>query len=175
MNTLKQINDLLMKVFNTIMFIASGLVCGMIIVGAFMRYILHKDFYGSEELILLAAFWMYYIGSAVATYEDSHISADLIRSSLKSEKALAVQKFLVTIVSLFLFLILSKWSYDFIMWSIDKGATTAVYKFPMVYSQASLLFTFVLSSIYTVMHLVKSVAALKKAFSTGNPEKEAVK
>jgi TRAP-type C4-dicarboxylate transport system permease small subunit len=33
---------------------------------------------GTEELLSLMSAWLYFIGGSIASYEDSHISADLI-------------------------------------------------------------------------------------------------
>ena len=164
MNVLKAVNDRLLKVFDIFMFLSSAAVCAMIVIGAFMRYILKMDFYGSEELILICAFWMYFVGSAVASYEDSHISADLLSTAVKNPKAHALLKVSTRIISIFMFFILIKWSYAYVVWSLQLMPRTSVYKIPMVVSQISLFISFVISTIYTVMHLIREIGILKAAF-----------
>lgn len=164
---MKKIHDFLTKIFDNIMFVSSGLVCLLIVIGAFMRYILKKDFYGSEEIILLIAFWMYFIGSAVAAYEGSHISADLISSYLKSEKQRIVLKIVQGFISLLLFIILTWWAFEFNKFSLNVGQKTQVYKIPMVASLSAVLFSFVLSTFYTIINIFKDIEQYKKLKGVG--------
>ena len=154
---MKKIHDLMVKFFNNIMFVSSGLVCVLIVIGAFMRYVLKKDFYGSEEIILLIAFWMYFIGSAFATYEGSQISADLLTSSLKTEKKKIMLKIIQEIISFFLFALLTWWTFKFNKFSFEIGQKTQVYKIPMIASLSSILFSFILSTIYTAINIGRNI------------------
>lgn len=154
---MKKIHDLMVKLFNNIMFVSSGLVCVLIVIGAFMRYVLKKDFYGSEEIILLIAFWMYFIGSAFATYEGSQISADLLTSSLKTEKQKIVLKIIQEVISFFLFVLLTWWTFKFNKFSFEIGQKTQVYKIPMIVSLSSILFSFILSTIYTAINIGRNI------------------
>lgn len=154
----------LLKFFDAVMAFANIAICAMILIGAFMRYVLSKDFYGMEELVLLVAFWMYFIGSAVATKEDSQVSADLISSALKSKRHKAVLALVRIIVTTLLFVLLSKWAWDYLLWSIALRPTTAVYKLPMSMQHAALLVSFFLSTLYEIEHLCHAVITLKEAF-----------
>lgn len=171
MKLLSKIDQGLLKLFNAIMACANIAICAMILIGAFMRYILSKDFYGMEELVLLIAFWMYFIGSAVATKEDTQVSADLITSVLKSERQKAVLALIRTVITTLLFCLLTKWAWDYLLWSISMRPTTAVYKLPMALEHAALLVSFFMSVLYEIEHLCHTCIALKEAF--GGKEDEA--
>lgn len=164
MKLLKKLDQVLMKFFNATMISANFILGLLILVGAFMRYVLKKDFYGQEEIVLMIAFWMYFIGSAVATREDSQVSADLLSSVLKSEKSQAVLALVRTVITLFLYVILLKWSFDYLSWSIAMRPTTAVYKIPMYIAHASLFVSFLLSVVYEFAHVVHAVVGVRKAF-----------
>lgn len=152
MKILSKIDQGLMRFFDVVMASSNLAICIMILIGAFMRYILKKDFYGMEELVLLIAFWMYFIGSAVATREGSQVSADLVSSMLKSERQKAVLTLVRTLITLILFAILVKWAWSYMLWSLEKRPTTAVYKLPMAIAHAALLLSFVLSVLYEIKH-----------------------
>lgn len=158
---LKRLHDRLYWGLEQLMFFTSASVCMMIIAGAVLRYVFHKDFFGSEDLILLCASWMYYVGSAAATYEDSHISADMISSLLKKHrKAQLIHKIVILAISLILFSILARWAFVYVVWSIAKGQRSAVYRIPMAFCQSAMLLSFVLSVIYTLMHLFNKIKEL---------------
>ena len=164
MELLKKIDQVLMKFFNATMISANFILGTLILIGAFMRYILKKDFYGLEEIVLMIAFWMYFIGSAVATREDTQVSADLLSSAMKSEKAQAILSVVRSVITLILYVILMKWSFDYLKWSISMRPTTAVYKMPMAIAHASLFLSFLLSAVDELTHVIHAVVGVGKAF-----------
>ena len=126
-----------------------------------MRYVLHMDFFGSEELILFAAFWLYFIGSVLATRDDSHISADMTDffvKNIKIKRALYVYKYAL---SLIITLVGVVWAWNYIVWSASMNARSPAFKFPMLIAQSPILFSFILSAIYLLKHLVRAVLTLK--------------
>jgi TRAP-type C4-dicarboxylate transport system permease small subunit len=146
------------------MFLANVAIVGMILIGAFMRYLLKLDFYGSEELVLLIASWMYFLGSAAASYEDSQVSADLISSMIKSDRKRAVFKLCQLFISLFLFGLLVVWAFNYFFWSLERRPATPVYRLPMAISYFALLFSFFLSFLYQIMHICKTILFLRDAY-----------
>ena len=44
----------------------------------FLRYVLEKDLFAYEEWLLMICCWMYFLGSALGTYYDTQINADLM-------------------------------------------------------------------------------------------------
>ena len=172
MKLLSTIDRGLMKLFDVIMAGANIAICVMILTGAFMRYLLQKDFYGMEELVLLIAFWMYFVGSAVASREGSQVSAALVTSLLRSDKQRAVLTLIRNILTMILFGILAKWAYDYLLWSIQMRPTTAVYKIPMYIDHAALLVSFVLSALYEIKHICHTCLELKTAFGKSEEGEE---
>jgi TRAP-type C4-dicarboxylate transport system permease small subunit len=164
MKLLSRLNGALVKFFRGSIALINIAICIIILTGALMRYVFKVDFYGMEELVLLISFWMYFMGSAVASFEGSQVSADLVSSALKSEKAKAVMVLLRTLITLALFAILMKWAFDYLLWSLDKRPTTPVYKIPMAIAHASLLVSFVFSVLYEAMHTVSAAVKLHQAF-----------
>lgn len=164
MKLITKIEEGMMKLFSVIMAGSNLAICCMILIGAFLRYVLKKDFYGQEELVLLIAFWMYFIGSAVATRENSQVSADLVTSLMKTEKQKAVLILVRTLLTTVLFGILAKWAYDYFLWSVSMRPTTAVYKLPMYIAHFPLFLSFALSVLYELVHVCHAAAAVGKAF-----------
>lgn len=164
MKLLSKIDSVLIVFFETVMTTANIVICAMLLIGAFMRYVLHKDFYGMEELVLMVAFWMYFVGSAVATREESQVSADLVSSMLKNEKASAIMTLVRTVLTLILFGVLTKWAWDYLAWSLAMRPTSAVFKLPMTIAHSSLFFSFFMSVLYELKHVCHAVVVMHKAF-----------
>lgn len=132
-----------------------------IVIAAIMRYILGINFGGSEELVLFAAFWFYFTGSSLAYRDDAHINADMTSLLFKSEKAkkrMAVVKYAVSMV---IAIVATAWAFQFVSWSFDLWPTTPIYKLPLALSRLSIIVSFILMSIYVLIHLIRSVAILK--------------
>ena len=161
MKTLKKVNDIFIRVSGYIAFVLSALICVLIIWWAAKRYIFSSDFKGAEELILAVAFWMYFIGAYMATYEDSHISADLFTSMLKTDMGKNIAKLVRLVISLLAFGLLTWLAYDFVAFDISLNKISVIYRFPVVYIHIILLISFVLSCIYTIMHMVNTIASMR--------------
>ncbi|MDR2301873.1 MAG: TRAP transporter small permease subunit [Deltaproteobacteria bacterium] len=144
-----------------ILVVTSLSACLMIIMGAILRYFFEKDFYGSEELILLAAFWLYFIGASLATREDSHIAADLVSSHLKSPFTRLMAKTIKHAVSLCISLLASYWAYKFLAWNFARNPKTPAIKMPYILMQMPILICFILSSLYLVGHLITDIRGFR--------------
>ena len=66
-----------------IMSIALTLIMCMV---TFVRYVIEGDLYGFEEWVKLFAFWLYFAGAALGSYNRTHVSADLVNAYLKEGK-----------------------------------------------------------------------------------------
>ena len=157
------LDNILIKLQEYICIITGVAICLLIAAAALMRYVLKMDFYGSEEYIMYAAFWLYFIGSSLAAREDGHINADMIGSFAKSVKVKKVFTVIRQVISLVISVITTMWSYQYIMRSVRLGPTTAVLKAPLILMQLPILISFVLMDFYIVYYIVKAVKNLKES------------
>lgn len=158
---LKKADHVIYKIQEYICIITSVLITSLIVTAAIMRYILNMNFGGSEELVLFAAFWFYFIASSLAYRDDAHINADMSSLLFKSEKAkklVAVVKYSVSMVIAVIALI---WAVQFESWSIDLWPTTPIYNLPLAISRLSIAVSFVLMNVYILFYLIRSIASLK--------------
>lgn len=165
MRTLKKINDGFIKVSEYVACVLSAIVCAMIVWWAAKRYLFSGEFYGAEELILAIAFWMYFIGSYIATHEDTHISADLFTGMLKTEKAKSYAKLLRLVISLVAFALLTWLAWDFLAFDLSLHKVTVMYRFPQAFIHAVLPLSFALSCLYTAAHIVRTVSEIRGSAS----------
>ena len=127
----------------------------------FFRYILHKDLYGAEEFILIFAFWLYMMGAAYGSFEDSHIQADIVNEYVKNEKIKLRMKLLVSFISTTVCIVINYWAYNYFVWGIVKHARSIAWRIPMVIPQSSILLGFSIMSIYS---LVRFYQVFREAF-----------
>lgn len=161
MEYLKKMDSFFCKMQEYICILSGVFIALTIICAAFMRYILKLNFGGSEELILFAAFWFYFMGSSLAFREDSHITADMSSLFFKNAKMQQRIRCVKYGISFVIALIALQWAFSFFIWSFDLWPTTAIYKLPVTISRLSILISFILMAVYLLIHTIRSVAALR--------------
>ncbi|MCV2883054.1 TRAP transporter small permease [Actibacterium sp. XHP0104] len=62
------------------------------------RYILHWDLFAYEEWLLPISFWLYFLASGVASYQDTQIRADLLETCFKSIRSKWIRHLLLHII-----------------------------------------------------------------------------
>ena len=125
-----------------------------------------RDLYGNEDFILIAAFWLYMIGGAYGSYENSHIKADIISEVLKDGK---LKKFLqntAVIVETAVSLIITVWGWQLVVWSMAKGAKSISWKIPMFIPQGAIFIGFAIMFIYSLREMIRRFRGLPGAPET---------
>ncbi len=164
---LKKLDDGLEFVENWILILTGIAVCVLIFISAMTRYIFKTDFYGSEELILFTAFWLYFTGSAMAAKKDTHINANMISMFVKNQKIVATFDFIKYLISLFISVIATYWCYNYVTWSIQMKAASNVFKLPVVIGQLPIFISFFLWTLYLIRDVIKSFGKIKHAGEEG--------
>jgi len=79
----------LLRFQKTIMIFTSLSIVFLLTASTILRYFFKTDIPGVEELLLLPIFWLYFMGGSQASYEDSHISGELLSTYVKNKKILS--------------------------------------------------------------------------------------
>lgn len=165
MKIIRKLDDLLKWVQNWILVITGTAVGIMIIVNAAFRF-LAIDWFGSEELTLFVAFWLYFMGAACASREGTHICADMIALFTDNVKILSVVGVIKNLVGLAMSVTFTVWCAQYVAWQAGLGAKSVVYKLPVIISTIPILICFVLWSLYLLRDLIisaRSFTAKKEA------------
>lgn len=151
---------------NWIVAISGIVVCMLIFIGAIMRYILHTDFYGSEELVLLAAFWLYFFGSALAAKHNTHIQAEMLDMFIKNKFIHDIATILKYVVNTAMCVMASVWSIQYVIWNININMKSNVFRFPMFITVLPIAISFVVWTLYSVRDIFAFVKSIKKIQKT---------
>ena len=158
---MSKLNNFVLWIQEKIMIFTSLVIAAMILMSAIMRYVFHSDFYGMEEVVIILAFWLYFMGSSYAAYEDSHIKADLLSSMAKTKKTKAIFSAVKNFLSLLISILVTVWCVEFIVWNIHMNPKSPVYGIPLLISQVPILISFTLMTIYIFGHLVNDIKEIK--------------
>ena len=77
----------------------------------FFRYILERDLFAYEEWLMPICFWVFFLGSALGTYQDKQINADLLDVFTEDHKILWLRKVAITILELIITLVVLHWAW----------------------------------------------------------------
>lgn len=149
-----------LKNIQEFLLVLCGALCCLIFVAeVVIRYVLKIDFKGYDEIVLLFAMWLYFIGGSYAMYKKGHISADMLGLVLKDRKLQAAH----TIVGWITFLItvvLAVWGVQFFLYALTRTAQTTVWKMPCLWSQSALTVGYILMAFYSLMYAVEDTLLL---------------
>ncbi|MEG0378035.1 MAG: TRAP transporter small permease subunit [Eubacterium sp.] len=109
-----------------------------------MRYIFSSDLYGMEEIILVIAFWLYFVGGSRGSLEDTHIKADLVDVFVKNTRVMYLIKGFAKLVETVVYLLFSKWAISLFFLNLSRMPKTPGLKIPYVVSQFPIALGFVL-------------------------------
>lgn len=84
------------------------------------RYGFQADLFAYEEWLLPISFWLYFLGSAVGSYEGSQIRADVMESLFKTPEAIWWRKVVLNIIELAIGLVIFYWAFLMISNEIAK-------------------------------------------------------
>lgn len=118
------------------------------------RYILNVNFMGYDEIILVAAFWMYFIGSSHASYEESHVAVNIVEEYLSPKKALIIAIF-SKIMQFLLGIPLIYLSYEMLVWDIEFVPATSDWNIPLLIPQAGIMAGFVIMTFYSFIYILR--------------------
>ena len=164
---LRWIDRLLLKAQNIILIFSTATIIVLMAIGVIMRYIFNGNFNGLEELILILGFWIYFFGGAVAYRDADHMEASMLHPLLKTEKRQAAYRIFKFAVELPIVVVVAKWSYEFIVWSLAYLPSTVVYNIPYVVAQMPIFLCYGLAVFYTAANLVKAIAAFRRCCVNG--------
>lgn len=149
--------DALLKFQRTILIVCSLMIVIGITLGAVLRYVFKTDLYGMEEIIVIFAFWLYFMGGSYGSYEKSHITAELVSVYVTNPKIRSIVMMISSLITTGLCYMATYYALGFFSWSLIKGGTSTVWQIPMYIPQSAVFLSFILMSFYFTIHLIRDI------------------
>ena len=162
----------LLKVQEAVLIICA-VVCVLILCAVVVLRRFHRDLFGYEEIIVVFAMWMYFLGASYAMYRKSHISADMT-SLFFGERGQAVVKLIVSFITTFVAITLTIWAYSFFRWGLGRNATTTALRIPLIYSQSALFFGYLLTAFYSLFYFIEDTLCFFRGAKREQKREEAI-
>lgn len=151
------------KMMEAILVASSTIIIVLVTFYVIIRYFTPINFIGFEEIVILLVVWLYFIGSANASREKSHIAADMMELFVKKESVRQRIKLFSQIVGFAVLVIMLYLSIDYLKFNAEYNTRTIIYRWPMYIYHASLVMGFILMLFYDTCHLAKTVSGMRQA------------
>lgn len=141
------------------------IVCGCIMALTFfsvviLRYGFDADLFAYEEWLLAIAFWMFFMASAVASYRDTHITADILGIVLVKPKAIWRRTLIVKIIELIILVFLTYLGLLMVLEDLadyPRWQTTIALKIPFIVPRLGIFLGLLMMTVFTVLALITHI------------------
>lgn len=168
---IRKIDNIVRILEENVLIITGTAVTLMILANALFRYI-QVDWFGSEELTLLTASWLYFIGSIGASRDNTHIRGDMLEMFVANKKIVYVFNLAKTVIAIAMASVFSVWVCQFVFWQYKLGSHTPVLKLPLVISLIPIPLFFIAWVIYMVRDLIIIIQNAPKREDVNNITRE---
>jgi TRAP-type C4-dicarboxylate transport system permease small subunit len=121
-----------------------------------LRYGFRADLFAYEEWLLIICFWLYFIASALGTFEDSHVNADLLDHFIVNARLKWIRILVVATIELVVSLAVIYWAVLMIQDEIASHPywqATIALKIPFLVPRLAVLVGFVFMAFYTSLRI----------------------
>ena len=132
-----------------------ALVAGMEFIQVIMRYILHAPVLWLEETLIFPAIWMYFLGCANASRENTQIVAKVLDIFLKKESHKAALDTLASVCGTVISAWLTYWAWDYFEYSTRVWKQTANLFIPLAFAESAFFVGMILITAFTAWQIVK--------------------
>lgn len=167
--TFKSLGKALLAAEHTVTIICCVAIVLLVFVSVAMRYIFKSSFQGMEELIMLFAFGIYFIGAALSSREETQITADVMSLVVKKPRSKNLLRAFQNLVDGVLIGICGVFSLEEMFFVLDAGSRTTGLKMPLWVVYMVIFIGLFLMAFYALVH---SVEYFVKFLRYGKEEKE---
>ena len=121
-----------------------------------LRYGFQADLFAYEEWLLVICFWLYFLASALGTYEDTHVNADLLDHLTDNPRLGWLRAVVVCLIELGVSLVVVYWAILMLQDEIaayPNWQATIALKIPFIVPRIAVLVGFGLMSFYSGLRL----------------------
>jgi TRAP-type transport system small permease protein len=146
--------------FRYLLTLLIGVVAITQFVQVFTRYILETPVMGLEEATVFPSLWLYMMGAANASRENSQIRANVLEIFIRSARGHARLGIVTEMVSLIVCGWLIFWAWDFMRYSWRTWRESATLYWPTFYADVALILGLSLVFLFTLRTLWEHVGVL---------------
>lgn len=159
-----------LKLERFVMVLASIAIVLTIVINVVCRYIFHVTFNGYDEIVVILALWLYYVGGLYGSYEDCQIKADVVSVMVTRESTKRLLNIIQKIFTLVISIILAVWAFEYLEFCLKMGGRTAILHIPMLVSRFALVFGYIAPVVYNIYHMILALIERKENGEMGGAD-----
>ena len=144
----------LLKAEHGIVIVCCIAVVGLVFVTVIMRYFFQASFQGMEELVMLFAFGIYFIGGALGSCEETQITADVVSIFIQKPRNIYRLRAFQRGVETLLLGTCGVFATSQMLVVLDSGARSTGLKFPLWIMYTIILVGLFLMAMYSLIHCI---------------------
>lgn len=120
----------------------------------FFRYILERDLFAYEEWLMPICFWLFFLASALGTYHDKQINADLLDTFTDNPTLMWLRKLAIAFVELIITLFVLHWAWLMLADEIaayPRWKTTIALKIPFIVPRVGIFVGILFMAFYSAL------------------------
>lgn len=148
--------SVLLKVKEYFLAIASLIMACVFFFVVILRYLFDADLFAYEEWVLMIAFWVYFLGAAMGSYQNTHVKADFLISLIDNVRIKWWVINATLLIEVLICCVLTYWGWLMLFEEIDaypSWQTTTGLELPFFIPKLGIFLGFVLMTLYTALHL----------------------
>ena len=148
----RSLGQMLLKAEHFVVIVCCIAIVLLVFITVLMRYIFKTSFQGMEELIMLFAFGIYFIGGALGSREETQITADVMSLFIKRPRSMTLLRAFQHLVDAVLIGICAVFSTQQMLFVLQEGSRTSGLKMPVWIVYTVILVGLFLLAFYALFH-----------------------
>lgn len=121
-----------------------------------LRYGFQADLFAYEEWVLIVAFWLYFIGGAQGSYENTHIKGDFVAAWIRNARIRWTIGVVTLAVECIVLAVLIYWGALMVLDDVlryPNWPATSAWRIPFVVPRFGIFLGLLLMGLFTFLHL----------------------
>lgn len=156
-NFIKALGEKVLKAEHFIVTVCCLVMVLLVFTTVVMRYVFEKSFQGMEELVMLFAFCIYFIGGALGSHDETQITADMMSLFVKKPRIMMGLRAFQNAVDGILIGICTVFATQQMLFVLSQGSRTSALKLPVWIIYTIILIGLGLMTIYALTHCVNYI------------------
>ncbi|EAR62213.1 TRAP transporter small permease [Neptuniibacter caesariensis] len=158
--------------FRTMMLLAGLGLAFLMFSQVIMRYIFESPFTGIEELSILLAVWIYFLGMGYATREREHIHGGIVSLVVKDPFKVNIIRFFGSITCMIAAIIFGYFACKYALKEIDRGRVSINLRWPRGFWSASMIVGFAMMVGYFLLETINEFRDLRRSWRQRRTSRE---
>lgn len=160
--------DWLYKIQTFIAVFSLAILCAMILLQVFLRYVLHAPLFGIEELELFPIIWIYVFGGAMASYEKTHIQCGIAGVFFKDKNVLYIFDLLRDLATLIISVVICYWVFDYFVYCQKIWKLSGVLHLPLFFAEGAIFLGLLIMALFALRDVIETILVNKKTIGGEN-------